>query len=64
MHYVVLYRLWEPNQRGLLQRLAFNPTVELYNKKTLISLKMSQSSTQKSIATLLEKDLVTAFTKC
>ena len=46
------------NQRRLLQWLCFNPTTELYSKETLASLKMSQSSVQKAIEVLLEKDFV------
>jgi hypothetical protein len=47
------------NQRRLLQWLCFKPTTEIYKKETLASLKMSQSSVQKSIAALLEKSFVT-----
>ena len=46
------------NQRRLLQHLCFEPTKELYSKETLILLKMSQSSVQKAINILLEKDFV------
>lgn len=46
------------NQRRLLQWLCFKPTAELYKKENLAKLKMSQSSVQKSIAVLLEKDFV------
>jgi hypothetical protein len=46
------------NQRRLLQWLCFEPTAELYSKGTLTALKMSQSSVQKAIKVLLEKDFV------
>lgn len=46
------------NQRRLLQFLCFHPTKELYSKETLSSLKISQSSVQKAINILLEKDFV------
>lgn len=46
------------NQRRLLQWLCFKPTTELYSKETLTALKMSQSSVQKAIEILLEKDFV------
>jgi AAA+ ATPase superfamily predicted ATPase len=46
------------NQRKLLQWLCFEPTTELYSKEILASLKMSQSSVQKAIEILLEKDFV------
>lgn len=46
------------NQRRLLQWLCFTPSSELYSKETLNSLKMPQSSVQKAIEILLEKDLV------
>lgn len=34
-------------------------TIEIYNKQTLVELKMSQSSVQKALAVLLEKDFIT-----
>lgn len=46
------------NQLRLLQWLCLNSTKELYSKETLASLKMSQSSVQKAIDVLLEKDFV------
>ena len=46
------------NQRRLLQWLCFEPTAELYSKETLAALKMSQSSVQKAIEVLLEKNFV------
>lgn len=46
------------NQLRLLQKLSFEPTAELYSKETLANLKMSQSSVQKAIEILLEKDFV------
>ena len=46
------------NQRRLLQHLCFDPTKELYSKETLAILKMSQSSVQRAVNVLLEKDFV------
>lgn len=46
------------NQRRLLQHLCFDPTKELYSKETLAMLKMSQSSVQRAVNILLEKDFV------
>jgi len=46
------------NQRRLLQHLCFDPTKELYSKETLAVLKMSQSSVQRAVNILLEKDFI------
>lgn len=46
------------NQRRLLQHLCFDPTKELYSKETLAILKMSQSSVQRAVNILLEKEFV------
>lgn len=46
------------NQRRLLQWLCFHSTTELYKRETLRSLKMSQSSVQRAIKELLNKDYV------
>ncbi len=46
------------NQKRVVQYLAFNPTVELYNKETLLKLNLSQSSIQGAIEILLNKGIV------
>ena len=46
------------NQRRLLQWLCFHSTTELYKRETLRNLKMSQSSVQRAIIELLNKDHV------
>jgi len=47
------------NQRKLLQWLCLEPASELYSQKILQELRMPQSSLQKAVDVLLEKDFIT-----